>query len=174
MKKIIKKNSMLYYDNKKIIDKRGFFFKIFNYQDFKKTNFKHSIKQVNISNNIKKGTVRGLHYQVNKFKEQKIITCLQGSIFDVLIDTRKSSSSYLKYFSVILSEKNQKILIIPPGFAHGYQTLEKNTKVLYLHSNLYSKKNERTINVLDKKININWPIKIKQISNKDKMAKTLK
>ena len=174
MKKIIKKNSMLYYDNKKIIDKRGFFFKIFNYQDFKKTNFKHSIKQVNISNNIKKGTVRGLHYQVNKFKEQKIITCLQGSIFDVLIDTRKSSSSYLKYFSVILSEKNQKILIIPPGFAHGYQTLEKNTKVLYLHSNLYSKKNERTINVLDKKININWPIKIKQISNKDKMTKTLK
>ena len=174
MKKIIKKNSMLYYDNKKIMDKRGFFFKIFNYQDFKKTNFKHSIKQVNISNNIKKGTVRGLHYQVNKFKEQKIITCLQGSIFDVLIDTRKSSSSYLKYFSVILSEKNQKILIIPPGFAHGYQTLEKNTKVLYLHSNLYSKKNERTINVLDKKININWPIKIKQISNKDKMAKTLK
>jgi len=174
MKKIIKRKSLLFYDNKKIIDKRGFFFKVFNYPDFKKSNFKHSIKQVNISGNIKKGTIRGLHYQVNKSKEQKIITCLQGSIFDVLIDIRKSSASYLKYFSVILSEKNQKILIIPPGFAHGYQTLEKNTKVLYLHSNLYSKKSERTINVLDKKINIKWPIKIKQISNKDKMAKILK
>jgi len=167
------KNLFDLYNNKKILDNRGYFFKVFDYKDFQKSNFKHIIKQVNISNNKKKGTIRGLHYQINKHKEQKIIICIKGSIFDVLVDIRKNSKNFLKCFTNKLTEKNGKILVIPMGFAHGYQTLEKNTKILYLHSNTYSKKNERSLNPMDKKLNIKWPVKTMHISIKDKNTKMI-
>lgn len=167
------KNLFGFYNNKKIFDMRGFFFKVFDSEVYKKSKYKHVIKQVNISNNKKKGTIRGLHYQINKYKEQKTIICIRGSIFDVLVDIRRNSKNYLKCFKNKISEKNGKILIVPIGFAHGYQTLEKNTQVLYLHSNTYSKKNERSLNPMDASLNIKWPIKIKHVSTKDKKTRMI-
>ena len=103
--------------------------------------------------------MRGFHYQTRPLQEIKLLKCISGSIYDVIIDLRKKSKTYLKLFKIKLSEHDQKILIIPENFAHGYQTLEKNTKLLYFHTQVYSKKYERTINLLDKKLSINWPIK---------------
>ena len=166
--KFKKKDILTFYNNKKISDKRGYFFKVFNFLDFKKKpSLQHNVRQVNISNNIKKGTIRGLHYQINRSREQKIIICLKGSIYDVIVDARPGSKNYLKVYVNILSDKNQKILVIPPGFAHGYQTLKKETLLMYIHSNTYSKKDERGLNPFDKRLKIKWPINKFIISKKD-------
>ncbi len=155
--KIISKKIPKYHDN------RGFFSKIY----YQKNSEIKNIKQVNLSLTKKKGTIRGLHLQLKKHKEIRIIKCVSGKIFDVVVDLRPNSRSFLKYKSKILTENDKVCIIIPKGFAHGFQTLAKNTKVLYLHDNNYSKNNELTVYPFDKKINIKWPLKVTKISNKD-------
>jgi dTDP-4-dehydrorhamnose 3,5-epimerase len=145
-------------------DKRGYFSKIYSP---KKSPIKN-IKQINLSLTKKIGIIRGLHLQLGKFKETRIIKCIKGQIFDVVVDLRPSSKTYLKYKSKILKENEDLNIVVPKGFAHGFQTLKRNTKILYLHSNEYSKKNEMTIYPLDARINIKWPIKVINMSSKDK------
>lgn len=169
----INKNQYTFFLNKKKKDKRGSFFKIYDYNIFSKKILKKKIRQVNISENLKKGTIRGLHYQVGKFSEEKIITCLKGSITDYIVDMRKKSKNYLKVFSQKLSYKNQKIILIPKGFAHGYQVLENNTLVMYCHTGDYSKKYEKTVSFFDPKIKLKIKISKKIISKKDKLANLL-
>ena len=152
-------------------DKRGIFSRTFCKKEFLKSKINFIPKQINFSNNKTAGTIRGLHYQDINSKEAKIVTCLNGKIFDVLIDIRKNSKTYLKSFSIILSESNNLILYIPPGFAHGFQTMSHNTSVLYLHNQFFKKKIYRTFNSLDKKFNIKWPIKKKILSKKDRNKK---
>ena len=154
-------------------DNRGFFIKLFCKENFSKKLNNLNIKQINYSFNKKKGTIRGLHYQDNPYSEQKILYCLKGKIFDVIVDIRKSSKNYLKYKKFILEEKKNEVLIIPKGFAHGFQTLTNNCKILYFHSGLYKKKFEKGINPMDSNIRINWPIKKVIISKKDKNRKFL-
>jgi len=154
-------------------DNRGFFLKLFCKESLSKKMNNLDIKQVNYSFNKKKGTIRGLHYQANPYSDQKFLYCLKGKIFDVIVDIRKSSKNYLKYKKFILDEKKNEVLIIPKGFAHGFQTLTNNCKILYFHSGLYKKKYENGINPMDSKIKIDWPIKKITISKKDKYRRFL-
>jgi dTDP-4-dehydrorhamnose 3,5-epimerase len=108
-----------------------------------------------------------LHYQVGKFSEGKLITCVQGSIFDIAVDIKSLKNKKCKIHTEILSDKNKKIIYIPKGVAHGFQTLKKNTIVLYFHSNYYTANHQKTIGIKSKFLNIKLPKKITIISKKD-------
>jgi dTDP-4-dehydrorhamnose 3,5-epimerase len=151
-------------------DERGTFSRVYCQNELKKiTNI--DIKQINHSYTKEKGTVRGMHFQYEPDAEVKIIKCLQGSIFDVVIDLRKGSPTFLKHFSIELNSENKKMLYIPKGFAHGFQTLKDDTELLYLHSNIYTPKNEGALNIKDPLLDIKWPLNIINLSDKDKKHK---
>ena len=157
--------------NKVNYDKRGYFIELLKKNIFESiTNTK--LVQENISFSKEKYTLRGLHAQIGPSKQAKLVRCLKGKILDVAVDIRKNSPTFLKYYKIKLSEKNSLQLFIPPGFLHGFLTLEKNTLVNYFCSKYYSKNNEITVNYADPKIKINWDIDIKKIiiSHKDKIA----
>jgi dTDP-4-dehydrorhamnose 3,5-epimerase len=147
-------------------DKRGFFTKIFSDKSFQEIlNF--VIKQVNISTTSKIGSFRGLHYQRQPYAEQKIIFCLKGKIIDYIVNIDKKSKDYLKVFCIEIDSKSKNGLLIPSFYAHGFITLEKDTTVVYLHDNEYSQKHEMGIRYNDPLINLDLPMKIKSISDKD-------
>jgi dTDP-4-dehydrorhamnose 3,5-epimerase len=124
--------------------------------------------QCNISYTKIKGTIRGLHYQKKPFEESKLIRCTKGKILDVVIDLRPTSKTYKKYEGFELSENNYKMVYVPEGFAHGFQTLEDNCEVFYQVSQFYSPDYESGIRWNDPIFNIKWPIKVTEISQKDK------
>ncbi len=148
---------------KKINDSRGSFLKILSYKQKKKI-LNNQISEINISINKKKGTIRGMHYQ-SRFKEKKIVFCLKGKVVDYCINVKNN-----KKYKFFLDEKDKDFLFVPENFAHGFQTLKRDTILIYIHSNLYSKKYEKSINPFSKKINIKWPIKKYVISKKDKTS----
>ena len=152
---------------KKSIDKRGCFFRAFCQKDMSIFLRNKKIVQINISKNKNKGTVRGLHYQIGAYSEKKIVMCLKGEFVDYVVDIRENSSTYLDYFKIKLSEKDDKILLIPEGFAHGFITTKKNTEILYLHTNEYNKKSERGLNFQDPALKLNIKVNKKLISKKD-------
>lgn len=151
-------------------DKRGLFSKLLSYVQNKKL-LKKKIKEVNFSISKKKGTLRGLHYQVGKYKETKVIYCLSGRIFDVAVNVNKKSTNYLKKQINLIDSKKKNFLIIPENYAHGFQALQNNTIILYLSTNCHNLKYERRINPFDKNLKIKWPIKKVIISKKDKNTK---
>ena len=153
-------------------DCRGSFSRTFCSKQFKKVKINFNPKQINFSKNKFKGTIRGMHYQDEKSKEEKLVTCLSGKIFDVVIDIRKKSKNYLKHCSIILSQDNNYVLYIPPGFAHGFQSMKNNSEILYIHSQYFNKKVYRTVNPLDKIFKIKWPISKITISKKDQNKKS--
>jgi len=109
-----------------------------------------------------------MHYQATPFTEIKLVSCIRGEIFDVAVDLRKDSPTYLKWHAEVLSEKNQKSFLIPEGFAHGFQTLSNDCELVYLHTAPFSKEHERGLNYADEKINLSWPIEISEISDRDR------
>jgi len=158
----------------KFQDHRGYFARAFCKKHFKQKNILNNLKQINFSFSKKIGTVRGLHFQKKPYEEMKIIYCMSGSIFDVVVDLRKKSKTYGQYLGFEISSKNRNAVIVPKGCAHGFQTLSKNTEVLYFTTQFYNKKKETGLNFLDPKINIKWPLKIGNISSKDKNLPYLK
>lgn len=148
-------------------DTRGSFARIYCNKELKKINIKKTICQVNYSETILKGTVRGMHFQLNPYKEEKIVTCLRGSIFDVVVDLRYNSPTFLQWHAEILSSENNNSLAIPEGCAHGFQTLEDDCKLIYLHTEIYNPDFEGSINAMDPMVGINWPMPVSEISNKD-------
>ena len=114
------------------------------------------------------GAIRGLHFQVSPHSQGKLVSCLQGSIFDVAIDIRPASMTFGKWTFSKLSAENNKMLWIPPNFAHGFQTLERDTKVLYFCSDTYKPELERTITPFDENIAIEWPLEVTEIKDRDK------
>ena len=151
----------------KIEDERGFFARIWDNNEFKKQGLSSKLMQCSVSFNKNKGTLRGMHFQKEPFQEVKIVKCIQGKIFDVIIDLRVESRTYKKWFGVELSADKQKMIYVPEGFAHGFQTLEDNTHVLYQMSNWFSPEHEKGIRWDDKDFNIKWPITNLIISKKD-------
>jgi dTDP-4-dehydrorhamnose 3,5-epimerase len=123
--------------------------------------------QQNQSVTLNKGSIRGMHYQLPPFEEIKLIRCVQGSIFDVVVDIRKDSPTFLKHFSIELSAHNNILLYVPMGFAHGFQTLTDNCTVLYNHSQIYQPGFESGLMYNDPLLNINWPLTINTVSNRD-------
>lgn len=152
--------------NKK--DKRGTFSKILSNENNNKIFKNNRVLEINISENKKKGTIRGLHYQTGKFKEKKVIYCLKGKILDVSVNIDKKSKNYLKIYKKFLNGKDNKLLYIPENHAHGFQTLLDNTILLYLHSKPYKRKYQKNINPIKNNFKIRWPLPITNISKKDK------
>lgn len=149
-------------------DSRGAFARIFCSEELKEIFKNNTIKQVNHSITNKKGTVRGMHFQYAPNCEIKLIKCIKGKILDVVIDIRKGSSTFLQSYSVELSADNKKMVYIPEGFAHGFQTLEDNCELLYFHSNTYTPDNEGALNIKDPLLGLEWPLDIIEISKRDK------
>jgi dTDP-4-dehydrorhamnose 3,5-epimerase len=152
---------------KPIADDRGFLSRLHCDDDFKLMGVNKPISQINYTLTNKMGTIRGIHYQLPPFAEVKLVSCIRGEIFDVAVDLRKGSPTYLKWHAEILSAENQRSLLIPEGFAHGFQTLTDNCELIYLHTAAYSKEHERGLNYGDKKININWPLETVEVSDRD-------
>ena len=132
-----------------------------------------SIRQINLTFTRKEGAVRGLHFQNPPFSEIKIISCTKGEVWDVAIDLRKGSPTFLHYFSVNLSENNPQCFFIPEGFAHGFQTLVPNCEMLYFHTEDYNIDAEGAINSADPLISIKWPKFITERSERDNSSPML-
>lgn len=129
---------------------------------------KKEFVQINQSINYIKGTFRGFHYQKPPYTDEKLIRCINGSVIDIVLDIRKKSKTYMKYFSTELTSENRKMLYVPSGFAHGFITLEDNTQLIYQHTAYYEPNQEASINYMDPSINLRLPIDIEVISEKDK------
>ncbi len=149
------------------IDERGYFSRIFAKEELKKHGIAFNVKHGNRSLSRDKGTVRGMHYQTYPKQEDKIVHCIQGSIFDVAIDLRKKSKTYGQWVGEILTGENRKMLLVPKGFAHGFQTLEKDCLVEYFVTQYYAPKYEQGIRWDDPAFSIDWPIKKAIVSDKD-------
>lgn len=148
-------------------DKRGYFLRSYCKNEFKKKKINDKWVQSNLCFNKKKHTLRGLHYQSNRFQEDKFVTCIRGSIIDYVLDLRKKSKTYMKLLKIKLSDKNFESIYVPKGCAHGYLTLENNTLLSYYVTNFYSKKYEKLFSFFDQRLKINFPYKPKHISKKD-------
>ena len=149
-------------------DKRGIFTRIFCEKELQKILDGKKIVQINHSLTKRKGTLRGMHFQHPPKAEIKLVRCLRGRVFDVLVDLRKYSTTFLKWYGTILSRENMKMINIPVGFAHGFQTLEQNCEMLYLHTEFYSPLHEGGIRYDDLAIGIKWPLEITEVSEKDR------
>lgn len=147
-------------------DHRGSFSRVFCQEEMSQI-FDGHIAQINHSVTVKKGSIRGLHFQYPPNAEIKMVKCIKGSVFDVVVDIRQNSKTFLQWCSRILSDENMGTLYIPKGFAHGFQTLEDNTELLYLHSEVYVPENEGGLHVLDPVLNIDWPLPISDFSKRD-------
>lgn len=152
-------------------DDRGSFFRFYCENEFKNNNIYVKWVQMNHSINNRKGTLRGLHFQVEPYSEIKLVRCIKGSVFDVIVDLRKDSNTYLQWQGFELSAEKTNAIFIPKGFAHGFQTLQNNSELIYLHSEFYNKEFERGIKFDDISLNIKWPIKNIIFSEKDSSHK---
>ena len=121
----------------------------------------------------KKGSLRGMHFQSKPFQEIKIVRCIKGKVFDVAVDIRKDSPTFLQWHGEILSADKGTSLYIPEGFAHGFQTLTNNCELLYIHSELYQQDAEGVLNAFDPKINISWPLEVTEMSDRDRNSPLL-
>lgn len=149
-------------------DERGVFTRLFDIEKLKEIGFDKSIVQINHSINNNKGTIRGMHFQYPPFAEIKIIRCLRGKVFDVIVDIRQQSPSFLKWHAVELSPEKFNMVYIPEGCAHGYQALEDNSELLYMHSEMYHSETEGALHFDDPLVGIQWPLPAVHISDKDK------
>ena len=157
----------------KLEDERGFFAQTWDKEFFKSNVLNSDLVLCNISFNKKKGTVRGLHYQAPPYEEAKLVRCTHGRIFEVMVDMRKNSKTFLQWDSVELDSQDYRMLFVPEGFALGLQTLEDNTEVCYQMSQLYNPEYFRGIIWNDKTLKITWPLKPSVISEKDSNLKPL-
>ncbi len=160
-------DGLMVIQRKPISDQRGFFCRFFCTEDYQAAGLKKTIAQINHTYTVKKGAVRGLHFQYPPYAECKIVSCLRGEVLDVAVDIRKGSPTYLHWHGEILSASNQKSMLIPEGFAHGFQTLTQDCELIYLHSLPFHEHAEGAINIADPEIGIVWPIPLTDISNRD-------
>jgi dTDP-4-dehydrorhamnose 3,5-epimerase len=148
-------------------DERGYFTRVFCKHELQKAGIKYDIVQINRSFTKDKGMIRGMHYQKSPKAEDKIVQCLHGKIFDVAIDLRPDSETYGTWVGEVLSSENKKMLLVPKGFAHGFQAMTKNVIVEYFVSEYYAPQAEAGIRWNDPQFNISWPIQNAILSEKD-------
>lgn len=168
-------------DIEKLKDERGFFARSWCQKEFEAHGLNSRLVQCNISFNLKKGTLRGMHYQAAPYEEAKLVRCIRGSIYDVIIDIRPSSDSYCNWIGVELTapgskpqalpsqlKANYRMLYIPEGFAHGFLTLEDNSEVFYQMSEFYSPDHARGFRWNDSAFGIEWPSDVNVLSDRDR------
>ena len=148
-------------------DDRGWFARTFCKKEFELIGHDKEWVQMNHSFTIKKGSIRGMHFQLPPFSEIKMVRCISGAVYDVIIDLRKDSATFLQWAAIELSATNKKMIYIPEGFAHGFQTLSDNCELIYHHSQFYTPGVEAGIQYNDQLINIKWPLPLTNISTKD-------
>jgi dTDP-4-dehydrorhamnose 3,5-epimerase len=149
-------------------DSRGWFARTYCKEEFMQIGHNKEWLQINHSFTFKKGTIRGMHFQVKPFKEIKLIRCVAGTVYDVIVDLRYSSPTFLNWFGIEISAKNKKMIYIPEGFAHGFQAMTDECELIYHHSEIYKPEAEAGINFSDPRVNIDWPLSITEISERDK------
>jgi dTDP-4-dehydrorhamnose 3,5-epimerase len=152
-------------------DERGFFARTCCRKEFEQHGLNSDWVQCNISYNKRKGTLRGMHYQVDPYAEVKLVRCTMGAIYDVIIDLRRDSKSYGQWIAAELSAENRKMIYIPQGFAHGFQTLVDNSEIFYQMSAFYAPECARAVRWNDPQFNIQWPEAERTISEKDQTIK---
>ncbi len=148
-------------------DERGFFARSFCADEFRAHGLEPAVVQCNISLNSKKGTLRGLHWQQAPKQEAKVVRCIRGSLFDVVADVRTDSPTSGRWLGVELSAENRLSVFVPPGCAHGFQTLEDNTEILYLMSEFYAPEEARGLRYDAPLFGIEWPLPVAVISEND-------
>lgn len=161
-------NNLMLIQRKKIVDERGFFSRFYCAEEFKATGLIKSIAQINQSYTLSKGSIRGLHFQYPPHAELKVVSCLKGQIFDVAVDLRQGSPTFLGWHGEILSADNLRSMLIPEGFAHGFQALEENCELFYLSTTSYVPEAEGALNVADPRLNITWPLPLGELSERDR------
>ncbi len=149
-------------------DRRGKFSRLFCTELLKQVLGERHIVQINHSVNTFSGIIRGLHYQLPPYAEMKLVRCLRGCVWDVALDVRKDSATFLKWHAEELSADNGKMLVIPEGCAHGFQVIEANSELLYLHTETYQPDHERGIRYEDPSLDIMWPLTAEHISDRDR------
>lgn len=160
-------SSLKVIQRKTVKDDRGYFERLFCNEALKTFLSEKGIVQINHTLTKQCATVRGMHFQIPPYAEMKLVSCLKGEVYDVAIDLRQDSPTFLKVHAEILSADDHKTLLIPEGFAHGFQTLTDNCEMLYFHTNYYHPQSERGINALDPLLNIQWPLPISFCSDRD-------
>lgn len=153
---------------KQLADERGFFGRLWCKKEMEEHGLNGNVVQVNTSSSKSKGTIRGLHYQKHPYEETKLMRCTKGAIYDVIIDLRKDSPTFLEWIGVELTDDNYKMLYVPEGFAHGFITLADNTEVIYLVTQFYTPGAEAGIRFDDPQFKINWPVEVTTVSEKDR------
>jgi dTDP-4-dehydrorhamnose 3,5-epimerase len=148
-------------------DHRGFLSRFYCMEAFSEAGIKKSIVQINQTLTRKKGAVRGLHFQHPPHAELKLVSCLKGEVLDVAVDIRRTSPTFLQWHGEILSAENHKSLLIPEGYAHGFQALTEDCELVYLHTSAYHSDSEGALNVTDPALSIDWPLPVIDLSKRD-------
>jgi len=148
-------------------DNRGFLSRLFCNKELALAGWSKPVAQINQTLTIGMGTVRGMHFQLQPHIERKMVSCLKGKIWDVAVDIRFGSPTFLQWYGINLSAENCLSLMIPEGFAHGFQTLSNDVELLYFHSAAYDADSERGLNPEDPRLAIDWPVSITRISDRD-------
>jgi dTDP-4-dehydrorhamnose 3,5-epimerase len=148
-------------------DNRGFFTRTFCEKEFAAHDLVQHFVQANHSGTHGKGVIRGMHFQHSPFCEVKLVKCVQGGIFDVIVDVRKGSPTFLQWFGAELTAENKKMMYVPAGFAHGFQSLTDYSEITYMVSDFYNKESEGGIKYDDASVNIQWPLPVSLVSDKD-------
>jgi dTDP-4-dehydrorhamnose 3,5-epimerase len=148
-------------------DNRGWFSRFYCKDEFAQIGHTAEWVQANHSFTKTEGTIRGMHFQRRPHLEIKLVRCIRGAVLDVVVDIRKNSPTFLQSFAIELSEENKKMIYIPEGFAHGFQTLQENAELLYFHSAMYSPGVEKGLKFDDPALNIKWPLPVSEISDRD-------
>jgi dTDP-4-dehydrorhamnose 3,5-epimerase len=154
-------------ERKPIGDHRGYIERLFSAEEMRLMTLGKCISQINHTLTARRGTVRGLHFQYPPYAEIKFVSCLRGKVFDVAIDLRQRSSTFLQWHAEILSGDNHKTLVIPEGFAHGFQAMQDDCEILYLHTSAYQPSYESGLNAKDPRLDIRWPCEITEWSERD-------
>lgn len=149
-------------------DERGYFSQVYLRNEFARFGLETEFIQWSVSQNEQRGTLRGMHFQASPFEQAKLVQCLRGALFDVIVDLRPTSPTYRNWFGVELSERNGNTLFIPKGFAHGFITLEPDSLIYYHLSHVYTPEQQRGIRWNDPLLNIHWPIEPTCVSDRDR------
>ena len=161
-------NGAFLIEPERLEDNRGFFARAWCSKDFIAHGLTGALVQCNISFNKRRGTLRGMHFQAAPYEEAKLVRCTMGAVYDVIIDLRPDSSTFLRWIAVELTAENRKMLYIPENFAHGYQTLADNTEVFYQVSQFYAPGSEQGLRYNDPTLGIKWPMHVQVISDRDR------
>jgi len=148
-------------------DRRGRFSRLFCERDFAPIEQSLHFTQVNLSETTHNGTIRGMHYQTSAAAESKLIRCLRGQVFDVAVDLRRNSPTFLQWHAIELSDDNNREVFIPKGFAHGFQTLTDDVQLLYLHTTAWTPEHEAGLRYDDPRLAIRWPQPVTLVSDRD-------